>query len=217
MTKTAIDLKEENKKKTAAFLEDAQRYHKNVLDRLGVPISHFSVKPGWFLSKDKAIPSIPQNERVIGLFPNECQKGHDLYMELYDMDKNPLEGRPLYKWKYNPHYAEELAEYYNEKTGQMSYIVPVSELVLIDQQNALINKIEDPIDLFESARKPALSTKQLVKEPVVKAPVYDAPKATSIMDRNVSDLSVRELFAIVNRKPMSGNSELDNYILSFIN
>jgi hypothetical protein len=216
MTKTASDLKEENKRKMIAFLEDAQRYHKNVLDRLGVSMQQFSVKPGWFLPKSKSIPSIPANERVIGLFPNECQKGFDLYMELYDMDKNPLEGRPLYKWKYNPHYAEELAEYYNENSGQMSYIIPVSELTLIDQQNALINNVEDPFDLFES-NKSTLSTKMVSKEPVKVAHV-EAPRTNgSVMDRNVSELSVRELFAIVNRKPMSGNRELDNYILSFIN
>jgi hypothetical protein len=214
MTKTAIDQREENKKKTAAFLEDAQRLHQNVLQRLGIPMSHFSVKPGWFLPKDRSIPSIPNNERVIGMFPNECQKGHDLYMELYDMEKNPLEGRTLYKWKYNPHFAEELPEYYNDKMGQMSYIVPVSELTVIDTQNVLINNVGNAFDDFEDVPK-RLSTKQLSKAPTVVPEVSHI--STSIMDKSLCDLSVRELFAIVNRKPMSGNSELDNYILSFIN
>lgn len=214
MTKNQVDSKEENKQKLIALLNDGIKYHQNLFDRLNVPSSHYCIKAGFFLSKEKAIPSIAPGEKVIGFYPNELQEGHDWYVELYDMEKKPIKGRMLYKWKYNPHYAEELAESYNEQSGRLSYIIPVSELIAIDTQNALINKVEDPFEDFEKAApKQALSTRSVSAPPKA----VHTPMSDSIMDSTVAQLTVRELFAIVNRKPMSGNRELDNYILSFIN
>lgn len=221
MSKLVMDEKEEKKKRKSAFYEDALAYHKTVLDSLKVSAMQFSVKPGWFPRKDKPIPGINPTERIIGLFPNECQKGYDLYMELYDIDQNPLPGRPLYKWKYNPHYMDELPEYLNENTGQVSYIVPVSELVQINTQAALINgdNLFDEED-YDLPKK--LSTKTVKPTPSfqpapAKMTAAPANDVLSIIDKPITELTVGELTAIVTRRPISGNRELDKYIMSINN
>lgn len=217
MSKIVMDEKEEKKKRKSAFYEDSKAYHKTVLDSLKVQPSQFSVKPGWFPRKDRPIPGIGPTDRIIGLFPNECEKGHDLYMELYDMDQNPLPGRPLYKWKYNPHYMDELPEYLNETSGQFSYIVPVNELVQINTQAAIINgdTLFDEEE-YESPKE-KLSTKTVKSASTAKPFTAPANDVLSIMDKPVCELTVGELTAIVNRKPISGNRELDRYIMSINN
>lgn len=210
MTKTQELSTRTKKELIDEFREDSIRYQKPVLDGMDVPLSHFSVKPGWFVPKGKTIPGISADERIIGLFPNECAKGYDLYMELYDLDIKPLEGRPLYRWKYNPFYMDEIPQYANNTTGQISFIVPVAELEVINVENVLINGITG-FEMETTTVKP-LSTK------TVSAPAPTAAsnvKTKSSITTEFSKLTAQEVAAILWRLPISGNEEIDGLIKNY--
>lgn len=212
MTKTQELSTRTKKELIEEFREDSIRYQKPVLDSMDVPLSHFSVKPGWFVPKGKTVPGISADERIIGLFPNECAKGYDLYMELYDLDIKPLEGRPLYLWKYNPFYMDEIPQYNNATTGQVSFIVPVAELEIINVENVLINGISGfEMETSIPAAKPALSTK-MVSAP---APAAKPVTPSEFRSKTVADLSVKELAALLWRIPISGNDEIDRLIKDY--
>lgn len=210
MTKTQELSTRTKKELIDEFREDSIRYQKPVLDGMDVPLSHFSVKPGWFVPKGKTIPGISADERIIGLFPNECAKGYDLYMELYDLDIKPLEGRPLYRWKYNPFYMDEIPQYANNTTGQISFIVPVAELEVINVENVLINGITG-FEMETTTVKP-LSTK------TVSAPApttANTVKTKSSITTEFSKLTAQEVAAILWRMPISGNEEIDGLIKNY--
>jgi hypothetical protein len=210
MTKTQELSTRTKKELIDEFREDSIRYQKPVLDGMDVPLSHFSVKPGWFVPKGKTIPGISADERIIGLFPNECAKGYDLYMELYDLDIKPLEGRPLYRWKYNPFYMDEIPQYTNNTTGQISFIVPVAELEVINVENVLINGITG-FEMETTTVKP-LSTKTVSTPAPTTA---NTVKTKSSITTEFCKLTAQEVAAILWRLPISGNEEIDGLIKNY--
>jgi len=197
------------KELTDKFREMSIQYQKPVLDSMNVPISHFCVKPGWFVPKGKSVPGISADERIIGLYPNECAKGHDWYMELYDLDFNPLEGRPLFRWKYNPFYMDEIPTFTNASTGQTSFIVSVKELEVINVENVLINGISTFEDVTPAPVKTALSTKSIAQ------PTEEIVKTISSINTEFSKLTAQEVAAILWRLPISGNQEIDTLIKNY--
>jgi hypothetical protein len=209
MNKGQQELSMKNKKElTDEFRENSINYQKPVLDSMDIPLSHFSVKPGWFVPKGKSIPGIAADERIIGIYPNECAKGYDLYMELYDLDIKPLEGRPLFRWKHNPFYMDEIPQYLNEKSGQISFIVSVKELEVINIENVLINGIST---FEEAVPAKSLSTKNIVDTPVIETAI----KTKSSITTEFSKLTAQEVAAILWRMPISGNDEIDALIKNY--
>lgn len=209
MNKGQQELSMKTKKElTDEFRENSINYQKPVLDSMDIPLSHFSVKPGWFVPKGKSIPGISADERIIGIFPNECAKGYDLYMELYDLDIKPLDGRPLFRWKHNPFYMDEIPQYLNDKTGQISFIVSVKELEVINIENVLINGIST---FEEAVPAKSLSTKNIVDTPVIETAI----KTKSSITTEFSKLTAQEVAAILWRMPISGNDEIDALIKNY--
>lgn len=209
MNKEQQELSMKSKKElTDEFRENSINYQKPVLDSMDIPLSHFSVKPGWFVPKGKSIPGISADERIIGIYPNECAKGYDLYMELYDLNFKPLDGRPLFKWKHNPFYMDEIPQYLNDKTGQTSFIVSVKELEVINIENVLINGIST---FEETTPVKSLSTKNVVETPVIETAI----KTKSSITTEFSKLTAQEVAAILWRMPISGNDEIDSLIKNY--
>lgn len=215
MTKTQELSTRTKKELIDEFREDSIRYQKPVLDSMDIPLSHFSVKPGWFVPKGKTIPGISADERIIGLFPNECAKGYDLYMELYDLDIKPLEGRLLYRWKYNPFYMDEIPQYANHTSGQVSFIVPVAELEVINVENVLLNGLSD-YEIEPPTTGKLLSTKTVAgPAPSGTVPAYNKITTKSSLTTEFSKLTVQEVAAILWRMPISGNEEIDGLIKNY--
>lgn len=69
----------------------------------------------------------------IGFFPNELQKGQDIYTEFVSMDLIPEDPeRTLYKLIHNPHFEEEYELATSKSSSYERYLIPVSELIKIE-------------------------------------------------------------------------------------
>lgn len=74
-------------------------------------------------------------ERVLAFFKSELQAGCDIYTEFVNFEYEPdTPTRTLYKWEHNPHWEEEYeATEPHEKTGHRRWLVPVEELVEVEE------------------------------------------------------------------------------------
>lgn len=141
--------------------------HMDTFRALGNPDPFFIIKTAFF-QKGKF-------GRQVQFFESEIGKGTDIYLEFYDNvtdDKGAVtnvipfsEDRQLFKYKYNPFYAEE----YETKSGTnfkgepyILYTVPVSEMIAV-----LKNGTEITYALYEK-RKADAETK--VKEDEIELP-----------------------------------------------
>ena len=141
--------------------------HMDTFRAIGNPDPFFIIKTAFF-QKGKF-------GRQVQFFESEIGKGTDIYLEFYDNvtdDKGTVtnvipfsEDRQLFKYKYNPFYAEE----YETKSGTnfkgepyILYTVPVSEMIAV-----LKNGTEITYALYEK-RKADAETK--VKEDEIELP-----------------------------------------------
>ena len=130
-----------------------------------------------------------KSEIFIGFFASELKKGRDIYTEFTSIDLDPEDpDRNLYKWRYNPHFEEEYEKTDPGANGHFRYLVPVSELIKIEF---------DPEILNEGTRS-------------------EFPDFDEIMDPNsdapFSQLTVRDLAAILLKKPVSQKKWLNDLI-----
>ncbi len=130
-----------------------------------------------------------KNEHHIGFFPSELRKAKHIYTEFTSIDLDPEDpNRTLYKWRYNPHYEEEYDKTEIVGNNQFRYLVPVSELVKIE---------------FDQEEKEP--------EQLVLFPDFD-----QIMDPNMdapfSQMTIRDLAAIILQKPVSQKTWLNDLI-----
>jgi hypothetical protein len=153
--------------------------------------------------------------RQVQLFESEIGKGEDIYMEFYDnvndekgniTDIVPFfEDRQLFKYKYNPFYAEE----YETKGGTnfkgepfILYTVPVSELAAVLKDGTEITyalyekrKIEAPVKELIEEGLPRLQKSlfpDFEEEYVLKKEeILDAENITPSNDEPTSDILLR--------------------------
>jgi hypothetical protein len=115
------------------------------------------------------------------------KKGKDIYTEFTSIDLEPEDPtRTLYKWRFNPHYEEEYDKTDPAPNGHFRYLIPISELIKVE---------------FE---KPS------------EAPTGVFPDFDEIMDPNndapLSQITVRDLAAIMLKKPVSQKKWLNDLI-----
>ena len=164
-------------------LKQLRAYHQQALDKLGVPNAVFIPKLAYKPSG--------KNEVHVSFFISEISKGEDVYMEFTNRNNVPEDPkRTLYKWRYNPHYATEYeATDPNTKPNDIRYLVPVAELQVIKSQQP---------------ETPKLSTKITeVVELSLPDPNLDLP---------IDQLTIRDLAAILLKKPCSQKSWLNDII-----
>lgn len=131
-----------------------------------------------------------KNEHHIGFFPSEVRKGRDIYTEFTSIDLDPEDAnRTLYKWRYNPHYEEEYDKTEIVGNNQFRYLVPVSELVKIEFDPE--EKEPEQLALFPNFDQ-------------IMDPDADSP---------ISQMTVRDLAAIMLNKPVSHKQWLNDIIL----
>jgi hypothetical protein len=128
-----------------------------------------------------------KNEMHIGFFASEMRKGRDIYTEFTSIDLEPEDpNRQLYKWRFNPHFEEEYDKTDPGPNGHFRYLVPVSELTVIDmqrdepEQGSLFPNFDEIID-----------------------PDSDSP---------ISQMTVRDIAAILLKKPVSNKKWLNDLI-----
>lgn len=165
--------------------------------------------------------------RNIQLYESELKKGEDIYMEFIDVIRDEsgaekdyvpmLEDRPLFKFKANPFYEEEYE--LRERPGYSVYIVSASELMVVQPDGSEIS-----YSLYEKrkdeAKKVADSLPKLQKTLSI-FPDFEeefAPKVETeisneeIADTPLSEITIRDLAAIMLMKPVSARPWLNNLI-----
>jgi hypothetical protein len=139
-----------------------------------------------FIPKCAYVPKF-MSEQHIGFFLSEIKKGKDIYTEFTSIDLDPEDPtRTLYKWRFNPHYEEEYEKTEPGANGHYRYLVPVSELIKIEMEQAVeVSEFPD----FDEIMDPDL----------------DAP---------LSQITMRDLAAIMLKKPVSNKKWLNDIINS---
>lgn len=141
----------------------------------------------FFVPKSAYIPR-GKSEHHVGIFPSEFKRGVDIYMEFTSFDLVPEDPqRTLYKLRANPYYDE---EYEQTEDANFRYLVPVSELEVVK---------------FE-----------VIEEEPVQATLF--PDFNDMIseddDCKLSDLTARDLFAIMHKVPVSKKEWLNKLIKS---
>ena len=122
----------------------------------------------------------------IGFFESELKKGRDIYTEFVSIDLDPEDPeRNLYKWRYNPHYATEYETV--ESNNSVRWIIPVAELIKVDYE--IPKEEESPFPDF----------KELMNEDISD-------------DAAISHMTIRDLAAILLRKPVSKKDWLNDIV-----
>lgn len=184
-----IDPTLERKNKIKLLFE----YHKSTFDKLKIDNPYFVPKVAYMDHKLK--------EKVVSFFPSEMKKGTDIYVEFTTRDLQVEDPeRILYKWTYNPWYADEyqMSEPHNA-TADRRYLVPVSELIAY--KKATPNTTVEESNPFSTKR---LSTK--VKEELD----FELPNPD--LDLPFDQLTIRDLAAILLKKPVSMKPWLNEII-----
>jgi hypothetical protein len=132
---------------------------------------------------------------VVGFFESELKFGKDIYVEFvdrYHAPEDPL--RRLYIWKYVN--AEHLDTDESDKRF-VKYLVPVKDFVLIKQ----------------SVPELDLPWKDDPSEPTLKLP--EEKKVTvekTLSDLPISEMTIKDIVAILHRKPVSDKQWLNELI-----
>ena len=201
--------------------------HMETFKKLGLTDPFFIIKTAFF-QKGKF-------GRHIQLFESEISKGEDIYIEFYDnvndangnlVDVTPFnEDRQLFKYKANPFYAEE----YDTKEGTnfkgepySIFTVPTSELVAVltdgteityalyekrkeePKKEDTLPKLQNSLALFPDFEEqfPKKESNMSLDE------VYN----TEIADIPMSEMTLRDLAAIMLIKPVSARPWLNELI-----
>tara|TARA_R100000231_G_scaffold30967_1_gene27243 strand:+ start:1601 stop:2092 length:492 start_codon:yes stop_codon:yes gene_type:complete len=116
----------ERKKKVMELFKEHSKYFKDAgIDPLYIP--KMAYRPSG------------KDELHVSFFPSELQKGSDIYTEFVSIDYDSEDPkRTLYLWKHNPHFEEEY-ELVTSKSGFERYMIPVSELKVINDINSRNN------------------------------------------------------------------------------
>jgi hypothetical protein len=149
-------------------------------------LTSLGVIDATFLPKMAYIP-YGKTEKHIAFFHSEISKGVDIFVEFCSKDNDPeFEDRGLYRWRFNPHFEEEYEKTEpNITTGHCRYLVPVAELVKVKVYNSGDGKQDISFDIAD--------------------PDQDLP-----MDQ----MTIRDLAAILLKKPVSMKPWLNNIIKS---
>ena len=141
-----------------------------------------------FIPKMAYIPK-GKEELCIGFFPSEMKRGVDFFTEFVDKNLQPEDPeRKLYLWKYNQFWETEY-----EQVDNGSYVwamVPVSELYVVDSKDYVTKVKTNEFELIGKA---------------VESISEDAP---------ISELTIKDLAAILLNKPCSDKPFLNKLILS---
>lgn len=207
--------------------------HIETFKKLGLPDPTFLIKTAFF-QKGKY-------GRQVQFFESELSKGEDLYIELYDnvtdnsgtvVDVKPFyEHRQLFKYRYNPFFAEE----YDKKSGTSStgsdyslFTVPLQEMMAINSDGSALSYglFEKRLNEIEEKKKAAdfdIDLPRLQNSLVdndfpdftegVTAKVALTPRPVNVIpDVLYSEMTIADYAAIMWKKPVSNKQWLNELI-----
>lgn len=207
--------------------------HIETFKNLGLPDPVFLIKTAFF-QKGKY-------GRQVQFFESELSKGEDLYVELYDnvtdnsgtiVDIKPFyEHRQLFKYRYNPFFAEE----YDKKSGTSStgadyslFTVPLQEMVAVNSDGTTLSYglFEKRLNEIEEKKKSAdfdIDLPRLQNSLVdndfpdftegVTAKITLTPTPANVIPNVLySEMTIADYAAIMWKKPVSNRQWLNDLI-----
>jgi hypothetical protein len=147
------------------------------------------------------------------MYAEQISKGQDVYLELYNWDDLPYDGvRALYKFKNNPNwrddkdsYVEILKKSNGDPLPYPSYSFRLSHLELVNKSSM---KALEPVTEEEDPEKiPKLDPKT--------DPVFDYEEEPLFKERDdahYAQMTIRDIFCIIHKKPQSNKMWLNELI-----
>ena len=191
----------------------------------GIADPTFLIKTAYFV-KGKA-------ERQFQLFESEITKAVDIYIEFYDNVKDEKDAvidivpfnsdRQLFKYTSNPYYEEEyeVRDGVNYKGEPYKlYTIPVTELRAV-----LKDGTEIPYNVYQKRKDVGEPVTENVKLPRLQKSLFpdfeevfpaktevEVPSNVEIADAPLSEITIRDLAAIMLMKPISARPWLNDLI-----
>lgn len=164
-------------------LEAIRTYHQELINDLGIPRTDFNMKMPFYDTQGKL---------VVGIFGSEFKKEKGFFFELINRALDPSDpARKVYRIAPSSSFEEEYE--LNEKG---SYLVPLDELRVVNEQSVAINK--------SSA---VTSSDKVLNKPM------EAYRAPAVMeDAPYTDMTIRDFYAIHTSKPVSAKTWLNELI-----
>lgn len=183
----------EKKMDRSTAISTLKRRHDATFTKLGVHSPYFALKLPYS-RKGKS-------ECVVGFFPSELSAGDDIYVELTDVDFNPIYSEPvLYKLRYNPFFKTEyefVAPDPSKTKSSERYLVNFAELELVSG-----NPKEHPLSGRTTSSVPTMSSVVVTSTPV-----------TELADCHHNDLTGRDWACIHLKVAESGKKWLNELII----
>lgn len=175
-TQTQMDWKKEK-------LEAIRNYHQELINDLGISRTDFNMKMPFYDTQGKL---------VVGIFGSEFRKEKGFFFELINRALDPSDPeRKVYRIPPSTSFEEEYE--LNEKG---SYLVPLEELRVVNEQSVAISKSS----AVTSSDKVLSKTVEAYRAP---APMEDAP---------YSEMTIRDYYAIHTGRPVSAKGWLNELI-----
>lgn len=167
-------------------LDAIRNYHQNLINDLGISKIDFNMKMPFY---DQ------QGRMVVGIFASEFKKEKGFFFELITRSLDPADPeRKVYRVAPSNSFDEEYE--LNEKG---SYLVPLDELRIVNQQSVAISK--------SSA---VTSSDKVLTKPFTPEAIYKAP--APMEDAPYSEMTIRDYYAIHTGKPVSAKAWLNELI-----
>lgn len=165
-------------------LKKLREFHKATINELGVS-NFFLLGKMCYLDKGRY---------VVSFFHSEISKGQDIFIEFTNRFNVPeFPERTLYRWRFNPHFEEECEKTGESDPAKVRYLVPKDELKVVKSYSpAAIIQPEVVINSTETDFEFSLPDPE--KDPLI------------------SELTIRDLAAILLQKPVSNKEWLNSII-----
>jgi hypothetical protein len=183
-----------NEKRTR--MQEIYDFHASQIDALAGLIN----RPIYaFFTK---VPFMNNGKRVVGLFQSELEQDRDLYFELTTKNIVPIEeDRCLYRLRYS---ADIKSRFSTSPDGQR-HLVPVEEMERVWCIGQVISKAPQSFQSKE-VQKPVIAGQ-------VKTPVADFTlDLDDTEDLKIDRMTVRDLIAILTKKPVSTKEWLNKLV-----
>lgn len=163
--------------------------HQPVFDALGESDAKFCPKMFHYVSGLEGLH--------LGFFESELKHGKDVYTEKIDRNwESEDPDRILYRYRANEFFRDELAQSEPNEKGTIRYFVPADEL-----------------EVVEMPSKPVVKRGRPPKKAPIDSVVKTVEKVMNDDDIPLSELTARDLIAIMTGKPVS-NKPLINQLLT---
>ena len=165
--------------------EDKKANLKKLREFHTATINELGVSSFFLLGK---MSYLDKGKKVISFFQSEISKGQDVFVEFtnrYNVPEFP--DRTLYRWRFNPHFDEVNEKTAEEDPTKVRYLIPIDELKVVKSYGpaAVIKPAETEFEF---------SLPNPEKDPLI------------------SELTIRDLAAILLQKPVSNKEWLNNII-----